>query len=231
MPKPKKPAQQACKLEREITITVKLEYLLYLPKGYAKGPNAAKKKWPLMLFLHGSGERGDNLEMVKSHGVPKLIEAGQEFPFIVVSPQCPAGYGWTKAPLGPLLDDLEQHLQIDTTRVYLTGLSMGGAATWGLANDFPNRFAALAPICGGGDEIWMGKITHLPIWAFHGAKDELVPLEETTELVNELKRLGSKKVKLTVYKNAGHDSWTRAYANPRLYEWMLAQVQTPKPAK
>jgi predicted peptidase len=229
MPKPKKPAQQACKLEREITITVKLEYLLYLPKGYAKGPNAAKKKWPLMLFLHGSGERGSNLEMVKVHGIPKLIEAGQEFPFIVVSPQCPAGYGWTKAPLGPLLDDLEQHLQIDTTRVYLTGLSMGGAATWGLANDFPNRFAALAPICGGGDEIWMGKITHLPIWAFHGAKDELVPLEETTKLVNELKRLGSKKVKLTVYKNAGHDSWTRAYANPKLYEWMLAHTQTPNP--
>jgi predicted peptidase len=229
MPKPRKPAQQACKLEREITITVKLEYLLYLPKGYAKGPNAAKKKWPLMLFLHGSGERGDNLEMVKVHGIPKLIEAGQEFPFIVVSPQCPAGYGWAKAPLGPLLDDLEQHLQIDTTRVYLTGLSMGGAATWGLANDFPNRFAALAPICGGGDEIWMGKITHLPIWAFHGAKDELVPLEETTKLVNELKRLGSKKVKFTVYKNAGHDSWTRAYANPKLYEWMLAHTQTPNP--
>jgi predicted peptidase len=229
MPKPKKPAQQACKLEREITITVKLEYLLYLPKGYAKGPNAAKKKWPLMLFLHGSGERGSNLEMVKVHGIPKLIEAGQEFPFIVVSPQCPAGYGWAKAPLGPLLDDLEQHLQIDTTRVYLTGLSMGGAATWGLANDFPNRFAALAPICGGGDEIWMGKISHLPIWAFHGAKDELVPLEESAKLVNELKRLGSKKVKLTVYKNAGHDSWTRAYANPKLYEWMLAHTQTPNP--
>jgi predicted peptidase len=224
MPKAKKPAQQACKLEREITITVKLEYLLYLPKGYGKGSNAAKKKWPLMLFLHGSDERGDNLEMVKLHGPPNLIEGGQEFPFIIVSPQCPAGDGWTRAPLGPLLDDLEQQLQVDTTRIYLTGLSMGGAATWGVANDFPNRFAALVPICGRGDKLWMRNIAHLPVWAFHGAKDDVVPLEQTTRLVDELKRLGSKKVKFTVYKNAGHDSWTRAYANPKLYEWMLAQV-------
>jgi predicted peptidase len=221
MPKPKKPAQQACKLERKITITVKLEYLLYLPKGYGR----SQKKWPLMLFLHGRGERGSNLEMVKLHGPPKLIEAGQEFPFIVVSPQCPNEEWWTKEKLGTLLDDLEQHLQVDTSRIYLTGLSMGGAATWGMATVFPNRFAALAPICGGGDETLMGKITHVPVWAFHGAKDELVPLEESTKLVNELKRLGSKKVKFTVYKNAGHDSWTRAYANPKLYEWMLAQVQ------
>ena len=159
MPKAKKPAQQACKLERDITVTIKLEYLLYLPKGYAKGSNAAKKKWPLMLFLHGRGERGNDLEMVKLYGPPKLIEAGQEFPFIVVSPQCPTGDGWAKPPLGPLLDDLEQHLQMDTTRVYLTGLSMGGSATWGMAKDFPNRFAALVPICGNGDEVWMSKIT------------------------------------------------------------------------
>jgi predicted peptidase len=227
MPKAKTSAQQACKLEREITVTVKLEYLLYLPKGYGRG----KKKWPLMLFLHGSGERGNDLEIVKLHGPPKLIEAGQEFPFIVVSPQCPAGEGWVKQNLGTLLDDLEQHLQVDTTRVYLTGLSMGGAGTWRWASVFPNRFAALAPICGGVEEVLMSKISHLPIWAFHGAKDELVPLEESTRLVNELKRLGSKKVKFTVYKNAGHDSWTRAYANPKLYEWMLAQVQTPKASK
>jgi predicted peptidase len=228
MPKPKKPAQQACKLEREITITVKLDYLLYLPKGYGKGSNAAKKKWPLMLFLHGSDERGNDLEMIKVHGIPKLIEAGQEFPFIVVSPQCPAGNLWTKEQLGALLDDLEENLQVDTSRVYLTGLSMGGFAAWEIASDFPNRFAAIAPICGGGDETLMRKITHLPIWAFHGAKDELVPLEESANLVNELKRLGSKKVKFTVYKNAGHDSWTRAYANPKLYEWMLAQKLEPR---
>jgi predicted peptidase len=226
MPK-QKPAQEARTLERNITMTIKLEYLLYLPKGYGR----SQKKWPLMLFLHGRGERGSNLEMVKLHGPPKLIEAGQEFPFIVVSPQCPDEEWWTKEKLGTLLDDLEQHLQVDSSRVYLTGLSMGGAATWGMATVFPNRFAALAPICGGGDETLMGKITHLPIWAFHGAKDELVPLEESTKLVNELKRLGSKKVKFTVYKNAGHDSWTRAYANPKLYEWMLAQVQAPKPSK
>jgi predicted peptidase len=228
MPKAKKPAQQPCKLEREITVTVKLEYLLYLPKGYGKGSSAAKKKWPLMLFLHGSGERGNDLEMVKLHGPPKLIEAGQEFPFIVVSPQCPADAWWTNDMISTLLDDLEQNLQVDTSRVYLTGLSMGGFGTWAMAGESPNRFAAIAPICGGGLELWMRNITHLPIWAFHGAKDELVPLEESTKLVNELKRLGSKKVKFTVYKNAGHDSWTRAYANPNLYEWMLEQKLEPQ---
>jgi predicted peptidase len=220
MPKPK-PAQQACKLERKITMTIKLQYLLYLPKGYGR----SKKKWPLMVFLHGSGERGNNLEMVKLHGPPKLIEAGQEFPFIVISPQCPADGWWTNDMISALLDDLEQNLQVDTSRVYLTGLSMGGFGTWAMAGEIPHRFAAIAPICGGGLELWMRNITHLPVWAFHGAKDSVVPLEQTTRLVNELKRLGSKKVKLTVYKNAGHDSWTRAYANPKLYEWMLAQVK------
>lgn len=227
MPKAKKSVQEARTLERTITRRIKLEYLLYLPKGHGRG----KKKWPLMVFLHGSGERGSNLEMVKLHGPPKLIEAGQEFPFIVVSPQCPADGWWTTDAISTLLDDLEQNLQVDTSRVYLTGLSMGGFGTWAMAGEFPNRFAAIAPICGGGLELWMRNITHLPVWAFHGAKDDIVPLEQTTRLVDELKRLGSKKVKLTVFKNADHDSWTRAYANPKLYEWMLAQVQTPKPSR
>jgi predicted peptidase len=220
MPKQKKSPQQPYKLERKITRTIKLEYLLYLPKGYGH----SKKKWPLMLFLHGAGERGSDLEMVKLHGLPKLIEAGQEFPFIIVSPQCPTDGWWTTEVISTLLDDLEKNLQVDSSRVYLTGLSMGGFGTWAMAGEFPHRFAAIAPICGGGNELWIRNITHLPVWAFHGAKDEIVPLEQTTRLVHELKRLGSKKVKFTVYKNAGHDSWTRAYANPKLYEWMLAQV-------
>ncbi len=227
MPKAKKSVQEARTLERTITRRIKLEYLLYLPKGHGRG----KKKWPLMVYLHGSGERGSNLELVKTHGPPKLIEAEQEFPFIVVSPQCPADGWWTNDMISTLLDDLEQNLQVDSSRVYLTGLSMGGFGTWAMAGEFPNRFAAIAPICGGGLELWMRNITHLPVWAFHGAKDDIVPLEQTTRLVDELKRLGSKKVKLTVFKNADHDSWTRAYANPKLYEWMLAQVQTPKPSR
>ena len=221
MPKAKKSVQEARTLERTITRRIKLEYLLYLPKGHGRG----KKKWPLMVYLHGSGERGSNLELVKTHGPPKLIEAEQEFPFIVVSPQCPADGWWTNDMISTLLDDLEQNLQVDSSRVYLTGLSMGGFGTWAMAGEFPNRFAAIAPICGGGLELWMRNITHLPVWAFHGAKDDIVPLEQTTRLVDELKRLGSKKVKLTVFKNADHDSWTRAYANPKLYEWMLAQVR------
>jgi predicted peptidase len=225
MPKAKKPVQEARTLEHKITRTIKLEYLLYLPNGYGR----SKKKWPLMLFLHGSGESGNNLEMVKTHGLPKLIDEGKDFPFIVVSPQLPTNGWWKTEMLALLLDDLEQNLQVDTTRMYLTGLSLGGFGTWAMVEEFPNRFAAIAPICGDGLEFWMRNITHLPIWAFHGAKDDVVPLEQARRLVNELKRLGSKKVRFTVYKNAGHDSWTRAYANPKLYEWMLEQVR-PKAA-
>ena len=134
-------------LERTIKVTMK--YLLYLPNDYDQ-----KEAWPLMVFLHGIGESGDNLELVKKHGPPKLIAAGKQFPFIVVSPQCPKNSWWEPLELKTLLDEIVEKYKVDTNRIYLTGLSMGGFGTWSLAAMQPDRFAAIVPICGGGEPMW-----------------------------------------------------------------------------
>jgi predicted peptidase len=206
--------------QKEITKKVSLKYLLYLPKGYGQKKD---QKWPVMLFLHGAGERGDDLNVVKKHGPPKLIEAGKEFPFIVVSPQCPNSSWWPEQvdALVGLLDDIESKYAVDHEREYLTGLSMGGFGTWALATRYPARFAALAPICGGGDRFLVNRLKNVPVWVFHGAKDPTVPLQSSTEMVEALKKAGG-DVQLTVYPEAQHDCWTETYNNPKLYEWFLS---------
>jgi predicted peptidase len=207
-------------LEKQITKTIRLGYLLYLPKGYGQ---EKEQKWPLMLFLHGAGERGDSLDLVKKHGPPKLIGAGREFPFIVVSPQCPAESWWPEQieALVALLDDIQAKYAVDPDRVYLTGLSMGGFGSWALGCRHPGRFAAVAPICGGGERFLASRLKNVPVWAFHGAKDPVVPLQASTEMVEALKRAGG-DVRLTVYPEAEHDSWTETYDSPELYEWFLS---------
>jgi len=194
---------------------VKLNYLLYLPKDYAEKP-----AWPLMLFLHGAGERGDNLEMVKMHGPPKLIAAGKQFPFIVVSPQCPKGLWWNPFELATLLDEICEKYKVDQDRIYGTGLSMGGFGTWSLAAYQPKRFAAIMPICGGGEPIVAKLFRTVPAWVFHGAKDSVVPVERAEQMVDALRKAGD-TVKFTKYPEAGHDSWTATYANPEVYKWLL----------
>ncbi len=156
-------SQQPARLETQVK--VELSYLLYLPQDYDQ-----RESWPLLLFLHGSGERGDNLELVKKHGPPKLVAEGRDFPFIIVSPQCPKDRWWEPIELLALLDDLAGKYKVDADRVYLTGLSMGGFGTWRLAFQAPERFAAIAPICGGGEKYWAKRMASLPVWAFHGAQ-------------------------------------------------------------
>lgn len=207
--------QRAARLDRSIQVS--LDYLLYLPEDYDK-----KDSWPLMLFLHGAGERGDDLELVKKHGPPKLIAAGRQFPFIVVSPQCKPNRWWEPLELSTLLDEVTEKYKVDEDRIYVTGLSMGGFGTWRLAAYTPKRFAAIVPICGGGETYWTRRFPHLPIWVFHGAKDSGVPLERSQAMVEALeKRAGN--VQLTIYPEAGHDAWTETYNNPKLYEWLLEQ--------
>jgi predicted peptidase len=201
----------------DVTIRVQMGYLLYLPKDYD-----TKESWPLVLFLHGSGERGDDLELLKKHGPPKLISEGKDFPFIVVSPQCPQSQSWRAIELTALLDEVTRTQKVDQDCIYVTGLSMGGFATWELAAFTPERFAAIAPICGGGDPGWTRRFTHLPTWAFHGAKDKGVPVERTQEMIHALTKDGGTP-KLTIYPEAEHDSWTETYNNPEFYEWLLAQ--------
>lgn len=218
------PAQQPARLETQVPVT--LNYLLYLPKDYDK-----KDAWPLVLFLHGAGERGDDLNLVKKHGPPKLIEEGKDLPFIVVSPQCPKDNSWTwqLRELTALVDDLTARYKVDKDRIYLTGLSMGGFGTWALAAYQPDRFAAIIPICGGGEMLMTRRLTQVPIWAFHGAKDPVVPLRRSEELVQALERAKG-NVKLTVYPDALHDSWTATYDNPDVWEWLLAQKRAPAKA-
>ena len=201
----------------DVNVGVQFNYLLALPKDYTQ-----QKSWPLVLFLHGAGERGDELKLVKKHGPPKLIDNGKAFPFIVVSPQCPKDVWWEPIELTALLDEIIKNNNIDEDRIYLTGLSMGGFGTWRLAAHSPDRFAAIAPICGGGEPYWTRRFPHLPTWAFHGAKDRVVPLERSQEMIDAVKKNGGLP-KLTVYPEAGHDSWTETYNNPQLYEWLLAQ--------
>ena len=207
--------QQAGRLETRVP--VRMNYLLYLPKDYD-----SHDAWPLMLFLHGGGERGDDLELVKMHGPPKLIAAGREFPFIVLSPQCPQDREWEPIELIALLDDVSRQYKVDPDRIYVTGLSMGGFGSWRLAAYAPHRLAAIAPICGGGEKHWAKKLPHLAVWAFHGAKDPGVPVERSQQMIDALKEKGGHP-RLTIYPDAEHDSWTETYANPELYEWLLEQ--------
>lgn len=208
------------KAQLNTQVKVQMDYLLYLPQDYEQ-----QTSWPLMLFLHGAGERGSDLELVKTHGPPKLIAAGKGFPFIVVSPQCPKEKWWEPIELVALLDDISGQYKVDANRIYVSGLSMGGFGTWRLAAYAPDRLAAIAPICGGGETYWTKQFARLPVWAFHGAKDSSVPLERSQAMVEALKKNGGDP-KLTIYPEAAHDSWTETYDNPAFYEWLLAQKRS-----
>ena len=211
----------------EITKTLRANYLLYIPDQYP----TSLKEWPLILFLHGSGERGSDLSKVEDHGIPKLIaKEGKNFPFVIASPQCPKNSFWDNELqidiLSGILDDVLSQYRIDKDKIYVTGLSMGGFGTWGIAEAYPNRFAGIAPICGGGDPENAESIAHLPIWVFHGANDPRVPLRRSEEMVTALQKAGS-KVKFTVYPDTGHNAWTETYNNPDLYEWFLKHSRQP----
>jgi predicted peptidase len=209
--------QQPETFEAKITKTVTGRYLLYLPKDYKAD---RRHPWPLILFLHGSGERGSDLEKVKTHGPPKLVAQGKDFPFIIVSPQCPDGQWWDPDILMGLLSDVTKKYVVDKDRIYLTGLSMGGFGTWTLGAEHPELFAAIAPICGQGDTSKAAALKDMPIWAFHGGKDPVVAIKGDQDMVDAVKAAGG-DVKFTIYPDAGHDAWTETYDNPDLYQWFL----------
>jgi predicted peptidase len=219
-------SQAAKSFHKTITRNVSANYLLFLPKGYESG---GAKRWPLMLFLHGAGERGQDLAKVAVHGPPKIVKTKTDFPFILVSPQCPDGETWSNDLLLALLDEVTATCAVDTNRVYLTGLSMGGYGAWSLATQCPERFAAIAPICGGGEPVrivlagrkQLEALKSLGVWAFHGAKDPVVPLAESERMVKAFKNIGNTDAQVTVYPEAQHDSWTESYDNPELYTWFL----------
>jgi predicted peptidase len=213
--------QLAKHFETEVKITVKYDYLLFLPEGYAK----SRKRWPLMLFLHGAGESGTNLLKIKKLGPPAIVDNKPNFPFILVSPQS-QGNGWNPDALNALLDDVIHNYRVDKDRVYLTGPSMGGTGTWTLASAHPEKFAAIAPVSSGGETADIKKLLRMPIWAFHGAKDPTVKVARAEATVAAFRAAGS-DIKFTVYPDALHDAWTETYNNPELYRWLLEQKRRP----
>lgn len=196
-----------------------LPALLYPPADFRPDQ---PQRWPLVLFLHGSGERGTDLARLRSQGLPPLLDAGLSLPAYVLAPQCPEGAWWNPAQLADLLDTVEAAYPIDPQRLSVTGLSMGGYGSWALALEQPHRFSALAPICGGGDPGRAAEIAHLPQGVFHGARDEVVPLAESERMVAALHAAGA-DVRFTVYPEAGHDAWTPAYREPDLLPWLIGQ--------
>jgi predicted peptidase len=211
---------------------LKLAYLLFMPEAYS---SRKSRKWPLILFLHGVGERSRNPREVARHGPPRIVENLPGFPFLIVSPQCPPGQIWSNDALIALLDRVCATCRVDPSRIYLTGLSMGGYGAWNLALEYPERFAAVAPLCGGGDPIRirlaepkaLAALKNLPVWAFHGVRDTVIPISESERMVKALRGSGNSGVRLTRYPRAGHDCWTQTYGDLRLYEWFLSHRSRP----
>jgi predicted peptidase len=177
----------------------KYEYLVNLPKDHQE------KKYPLIIFLHGSSMRGNDLSKLKAYGLPKAYEQNEKFPFILVTPQCPSGKLWsTDDWFGPLYADLIKKYKVDTSRVYLIGISMGGGGVFDVAKDYPDKFAALVPLCAWAsttDRIC--NIKDIPVWTFHGTEDQVVPISETVEKVAALKKCKG-NIQFTKLDNQGH---------------------------
>ncbi len=184
----------------------------------------------MILYLHGAGERGEDLERITVHGIPRLLREGRRFPFVVVAPQWSDPESWWDVVfLGALLDEAGERYRIDPDRIYVTGLSMGGFGTWDLLVKFPDRFAAAVPVCGGGNPLLASRIRHIPVWVFHGALDDTVPVRRSREMVEALRAADAVEVRYTEYPDVGHDAWTPAYSNPEVYQWMLRHRRNRTP--
>ena len=214
-----------------------LNYRLMKPKDYDP-----QQIYPLVLFFHGAGERGDDNVAQLVHGMNDFAkdENREKYPCFVVAPQCPVEKRWVEVDwtldahdfdekpsdtmrlVIELLDSLPKEYALDKSRLYVTGLSMGGFATWDMISRFPDKFAAAAPVCGGADLKLAPKLVKVPIWTFHGDKDTVVKLHRTVDMVAAIKGSGGKPL-YTEYKDVGHNSWTLAYSDPELMKWLFAQ--------
>jgi predicted peptidase len=215
----------------------KLPYRLLMPKGVG-----ASRKYPLVLFFHGAGERGDDNQAQLVHAMNEFAadEIMTKYPAFVVAPQCPAEMRWVEVdwtlerhtmPEQPspaltaslkLVESLQEEFPIDDRRIYVTGLSMGGFGVWDAMQRRPDLFAAAAMVCAGGDPAFAARMKDIPVWAFHGELDKAVQVQRSREMIAALKATGGMP-KYTEYAGVGHDSWSRTYADPALYEWLFAQ--------
>jgi predicted peptidase len=190
--------------------------MVVLPRGYDDG-----KRWPVVLFLHGAGERGHDLATIRLQGLPRLDTAGT-LPYILVAPQVPNGELWSVDALAALMDHIEAVYRVDRSREYLTGLSMGAFGAWDLAIAMPARFAALVAISGGANPVEVCRLRQVPVWIVHGGDDDVIPVSWSETLGQRLTQCGG-DVRVTIYPGVGHDAWTRTYADPEFTRWLLAQ--------
>ena len=198
-----------------------LKYYLYYPEGYDSNPD---EEFGILLFLHGGGESGGTLDDLTQSGPPKMLVEGKQFPFLVLAPQNPhKKKWWNTQALIQLLDDIVDTNRVDPKRIYLSGLSRGGSAAWSMAVQYPEKFAAMAVVCGMTPipyAHWIDK--QMPIWVFHGDQDKVIPVSESDNMVKKLKSMGY-SVKYTRYEGVGHNSWLNAYTTDELYTWLAKQ--------
>ena len=212
-------------IQQEVYDPSTLNYLLFMPRDTTAVENG---KYPLIVTLHGIGERGNDLWKVKGEGLPKILDGKNDFPFIVVSPQCPSSTEWyyddgIQQKLDKMIDSVIARYLVDTNRIYLTGLSMGGIGTLDLAIRYPKRFAALIPIAFRIEDGWdLCIIKDIPLWGFHGQKDDIIPVSKAQSVINTLIACGGNPL-FTIYPDLYHDSWTRTYNNPDIYTWLLTK--------
>jgi predicted peptidase len=202
------------------------KYVVFVPHGY-KGD----KEFPLIFFQHGAGERGDDGQLPVMQGIAnggiKFKSNEKTFPFFVIFPQCKVKSNWKAGGSDAnralaILEEIQKAYKIDDKRLYLTGLSMGGFGTWSLAAAHPNKWAAIAPICGRGDLKDADKIKHIPCWCFHGDQDKAVNVKLSREMIDAFKKAGGNP-RYTELPFVGHNSWDSAYVTPELYQWFLKQ--------
>ena len=188
------------------------------PDGYESG-----KKYPVILFLHGSGSRSDDVNKLAANPFFKITAEHKDFPFILIAPQALVNTTWYDfmPTLKRLVAGIYKRDDVDAERVYAMGASMGGYGTWQLAMSIPEAFAAIVPICGGGMAWNTGRLANVDVWAFHGAKDGCVLCSESERMVAETNRRGG-TAKLTIYPENSHDAWTDTYSNPEVFEWLLS---------
>jgi len=211
-------------IQQEVYDPSTLNYLLFMPRETTAVENG---KYPLIVFLHGIGESGSDLWRVKNEGLPKILDGNNSFPFIVVSPQCPSTTEWywnrTDIKINRLIDSVIARYPVDTNRIYITGLSMGGIGTLDMAIRYPKRFAAVMPVAFRIEPEWdICAIKDLPIWAFHGRLDPVIPLEKAQSAITTLINCGGNPI-FNIYPDLYHDCWTRTYANPAIYDWLLSK--------
>jgi predicted peptidase len=198
---------------------IKCDYLLYLPIDYKTNNDL----FPLIIYLHGGSQRGNDLNKLKTYGLPYLIDKGVNYDFIIASPQCPDNTLWSRIDwFDSLYLDLTTKYRIDKQRIFVTGISIGGFGTWQVAMDYPDKIAAIIPLCGGcNDSVDICRINKLPIWTFHGTADSMININETERLVNRLQKCNG-NIKFSRLENAGHGIQD-IYQKPEIFEWLKKQ--------